>query len=66
MDHHPKKNATLPKDIETRPDAEVAELIFGKRLKKELDKAVEAVDKKGVPDFMQPISAVLGYPFNRS
>ena len=54
MTQTPKKKATLPKDIETRPDAEVAELIFGKRVKKELDKAVEAVDKKGVPEFMQP------------
>ena len=55
MNHHPKKNTTkLPKDIETRPDAEAAEIIFGKRLKKELDKVVEAVDQKGVPEFMKP------------
>ena len=47
-----KKKARLPKDIASRSDSEAAELIFGKRIKKELDKAVEA-DKKGVPKFMK-------------
>ena len=47
MSQSPKKKARLPKDIASRPDSEAAELIFGKRIKKELDKAVEAIDKKG-------------------
>ena len=56
MIQSPKKKAKaarLPKDIASRPDSEAAELIFGKRIKKELDKAVEAIDKKGVPKFMR-------------
>ena len=53
MSQSPKKKARLPKDIASRPDSEAAELIFGKRIKKELDKAVEAIDKKGVPKFMK-------------
>ncbi len=34
-------------------DAELAEFLFGKRLKKELDKVIEDRDKKGIPDFMK-------------
>ena len=52
MAHIPKKRRKLPKDIESMPDSEVIELIFGKRIKKELDKAAKEIDKKGVPDFM--------------
>ena len=52
--NHPKKKATLPKDIEARSDSAVAELIFGNRVKKALDRVVETVHKKGVPKFMQP------------
>ena len=53
MAQTPKKRRKLPKDIESRPDSEVIELIFGKRVKKELDRIVQEVDKKGVPDFMK-------------
>ena len=35
-------------------DAELADRLFGKRLKKELDKVIQDRDKKGVPKFMQP------------
>ena len=49
----PKKRRKLPKDIESRPDSEVIEMIFGKRIKKELDKAAKEIDKKGVPEFMR-------------
>ena len=48
-----KRRKKLPKDIETRPDSEVIELIFGKRIKKALDETVKNVDRKGVPDFMK-------------
>ena len=54
MVQSPKKRRKLPKDIESRPDSEVIEFIFGKRIKKELDKAVKEIEKKGVPDFMKP------------
>ena len=53
MAQPPKKRRKLPKDIESRPDSEVIELIFGKRIKMELDKAVKEIEKKGVPDFMR-------------
>ena len=48
MAQTPKKRRKLPKDIESRPDSEVIELIFGKRIKK----AAKEIDKKGVPDFV--------------
>ena len=32
-----KNRRRLPKDIATKPDAEVAEKLFGKRVKRELD-----------------------------
>ncbi len=54
MAQAPKKKKKLPKDIESRTDSEVIELIFGKRIKKALDKEVEKIDSKGVPDFMKP------------
>ena len=54
MAHAPKKEKReLPKDIVTRKDTEVAECIFGKRVKQELDRKVKEVDKTGVPDFMR-------------
>ena len=47
----PKKKKRLkPRNLTSQ---ELAEKVFGKRLKKELDKVVEGVDKKGVPNFMQ-------------
>ena len=52
MAQSPKKGVRLPKKIVDYPDSEAAELIFGKRVKKELDKVVESVDKKGVPKLM--------------
>ena len=48
-----KRRRKLPKDITSRPDSEVIEIIFGKRVKKELDRIVKEVDSKGVPDFMK-------------
>ena len=53
MSQIPKKEVKLPKDILDRSDSEVAEIIFGKRLKRELDKEIESIDRKGVPDFMK-------------
>ena len=41
-----KKRKQLPKNIMDCPDSEVAELIFGKRVKRELDKVVQAADDK--------------------
>ena len=34
-------------------DSELAERVFGKRIKKALDEAIKDIDKKGVPDFMK-------------
>ena len=42
------KKRTLPKNITERPDADALELILGKRVKKELDKVVQAIDKKSI------------------
>ena len=51
MAQTPKKNE---KKIEAPiTDVELAEYLFGKKLKKELDKVIENRDKKGVPDFMK-------------
>ena len=49
MSQTPKKKRKPSAEL---TDAELAEKVFGKRLKKELDKMIENVDKKGVPDFM--------------
>lgn len=51
MIHTPKKKKRKPAKIELT-DSEIAETVFGKRLKKELDKVIEDIDKKGVPKFM--------------
>ena len=48
-----RKKPKLPKDIESRLDFEVAEMIFGKRIKKELDRVAETVDSKRIPDLMK-------------
>ena len=53
MTHPPKKKPKLPKDIATRNDHEVAELIFGKKTAQELENQIKYVDSKGVPDFMR-------------
>ena len=38
MAQKPKKKRKLPKDITERPDREVMEKLFGKRVMKEVDK----------------------------
>ena len=49
----PQKKKKNEKPIKApENDAELAEFLFGKRLKKELDKVIEDRDKKGIPDFM--------------
>ena len=53
MAQPPKKKPKLPKDIATRKDSEVAELIFGKKVAQELAKQVKESESKGVPDFMR-------------
>ena len=52
MSQTPVKKRKLPSDIVQRSDAEAVEIILGKRIKKELDKAVQRTDKKGIPAFM--------------
>ncbi len=46
----PKKKRKLPKDITERPDHEVMEKLFGKRVVRELDKltATDEPDKEEV------------------
>ena len=53
MTHPPKKKQKIKKDIATRKDSEVAELIFGKKTAQELAKQIKEADGKGVPDFMR-------------
>lgn len=48
-----KKKRKLPKDIVHKSDDEALEKIFGKRVKRELDKTVQESEKKGVSDSMQ-------------
>ena len=48
-----KKKRKLPKNITERPDAEAMELVLGKRVKKELDKVVQDVDRKSA---LKPIN----------
>ena len=40
-----KKKRSLPSNIASKPDGEVAEKIFGKRAKRELDRIAEAARK---------------------
>ena len=47
-----KKAKAKAKDADPT-DAKLAEKFFGKKLKKELDRVIETVDKNGVPDFMR-------------
>ena len=53
MTQAPKKEKNEQPMKAPTNDAELAEFLFGKRLKKELDKVIEDRDKKGVPDFMK-------------
>ena len=46
----------LPKDIAKRPDSEVAEKLFGKKVKRELDKLIESLHEKPGAD---PSAAVV-------
>ena len=50
MSQTPRKKQKLPKVEED--DVKLAEKIFGKRLKKELDRVAEAAVRKGVTKFM--------------
>ena len=45
MAQKPKKKRKLPKDFAERPDAEVMEKLFGKRIMKKLDAIVEEESK---------------------
>jgi len=50
MSKHPKRKRRLPRNIVERPDSEIVERLFGKRVKRELDKVAErpeVVAKKG-------------------
>lgn len=38
MSKHPKRKRGLPRNIVERPDAEIVERPYGKRVKRELDK----------------------------
>ena len=52
MVQKPRKKRKLPKDFAERPDAEVMEKLFGKRIMRELDKIVE--ERSGDPE--KPVS----------
>ena len=47
------KKPRKPRKRPPETDAEFAEKVFGKRIKKALDEEVKKVDSKGVPDFMR-------------
>ncbi len=50
MNRNSKRKRRLPRNIVERPDSEIAERIFGKRVKRELDKLAkgqESVTSKG-------------------
>ena len=49
MAQAPKRKRWLPKNIAERSDSEVAEKLFGKRAKKELDRLMDA-PKKFMPE----------------
>ena len=42
-----KKKRKLPKDITERPDREVMEKLFGKRVLKEVEKITKPIENKG-------------------
>ena len=48
MAQAPKKKKLLPKNIEEKSDAEIAEKLFGKAAKEELDRLIDA-PKKSMP-----------------
>ena len=54
MAQTPEKKKTIKAKDADPTDAKLAEKFFGKKLKKGLDRVIETVDKKGVPDFMRP------------
>ena len=45
MAQAPKKKKLLPKNIEGKSDSEIAEKLFGKRAKEELDRLIDAPKK---------------------
>ncbi len=47
MAQKPKKKRKLPKDITERPDREVMDKLFGKRVMKEVEKIMKPVENKG-------------------
>lgn len=53
MTQAPKKKRLLPKDIVERDDNDIAERVFGKRVKQELDREIEKADSRGIPSFMK-------------
>lgn len=48
MAHAPKKRL-LPKNITEKSDSEIAEKLFGKKVKKELDQVIDAPKKSMKP-----------------
>ena len=52
MSQTPGKKRKLPRDVVQRNDSDAVEMILGKQVKRELDKAVQTTDKKGIPAFM--------------
>ena len=48
MAHAPKKKRLLPKNILDRPDGQIAEKLFGKAAKRELDKLLSDVPEKSI------------------
>ena len=53
MAQTPKKKRLLPKNITERPDSEALELIFGKRIRRELEKTAQEFEKKGNNESME-------------
>jgi len=47
-----KQPPRLPKDILERSDADAMDCIMGKRIRRELDREVQAVEKPEVDEFM--------------
>ena len=50
MAQTPKKKRLLPKNIEEKSDSEIAERLFGKAAKEELDRLIDAPKKSMTKD----------------
>ena len=48
MSKKPKKKRKLPKDLKNKPSAEIAERLFGKKAKAELDRIAKAAVRKSI------------------